>query len=529
MLLNHPVISSLFRSSALRQSIGGIALLVAAFGCGARSDLSCTLCAASSGTGSGVQPGGSSQTEQEETTGDSTVPGEGAVNSTEEDRVRADMPDALDPPIGNGFGDVEGSTLLDGTISEDTEPGRPVPVSTSTNPGGFQARDTCPGTVVLTTTELEALAGCSRITGDLSISIADPSESLSALGLLVEVDGTLALAGVSSLAGLGLLEHVGNLTLEGTELTEVSSLRSLETIGSTGTGGQLRIVGNPLLEEIRGLRSLLETTSLFVTDNPNLRGIGQGSFGSNLTNINIFGNSQLSHVEPFGVLNLSTLELSGDSLKDLDLIAGAVVVGRLIIFETPSLEDTSGLNNLIAVPELLRLQATGMENLNDLNSLQLAERIIITSENSLTNLDGISQLTSVGTLSLERLTAVVEMPEFAAIEVMENLSVSGNTSLVVGPSFPRLRQLETLRYADNPRWGSLLGLNSLVTVEQMEIAHNDELTSLSLPALQVVGEQLIVRCNSQLSGAELLAFESVDVQRMTEAGNLDSTALCSSP
>lgn len=516
-------------------------LSAAVLGCGARSDLHCASCAVA---GDSDLAGDSDVAGDNDLAGDNALDSQAASASAQPDsisgggatsgsttnrdsREQVNNGRTTEPgPNSTGSEDLERRNGPDDSNADQLLPDDPP---TRSNPDRGQARDLCPGQVVDSAQDLLDLAGCRVIVGDLSIVRTDPPLDLKPLGFLGEVSGELSIFGVPSLAGLDRLTHVGGLSIEDTALTDLSELRSLESIGSPGQGGVFRVAHNPVLQQLSGLNRLSVASQFVVQDNPRLQLISHSDFGQGLRTVSIFDNDQLERVEPFGASNLGSVELSGDSLKDLDMLTGLLVVNRLVIFETPSLEDLSGLSSLVGVSDLLRLDASGATDLDALSALRTVSRLIITTEQSLTNVDGLAQLSNIGSLTLERLPAITQMPVFEAIEEIGDISISGNTRMITGPSFPALQTLESIRYLNNPVWANLAGLDSLLFAENIELTHNDRLTTLALPSLLEVTDRLIVRCNALLPAVEIAEFETVDVSRLVETGNLESAAACSAP
>ena len=121
--------------------------------------------------------------------------------------------------------------------------------------------ESCVGSPVHSAAELAGFRGCTRITGDLSITgVAD----LSALSELRSVDGSLAIHStrrLESLAGLDHLQGVGRLELRNNvKLRDVSELAQLQRVT------EVALQGNPRLRSLEGLSGLTEVQHLSVRE-----------------------------------------------------------------------------------------------------------------------------------------------------------------------------------------------------------------------------------------------------------------------
>jgi len=134
-------------------------------------------------------------------------------------------------------------------------------------PAAVAANETarsCQGRAVHGDTELQAVAGCTRIQGDLRISGVTSLESLSGLK---QVDGTFAINDnpeLTDLAGLESLSHVGTMVLEKNGFFTVDGLEGVREIG------RLAIAENPRLISIAALNQVQRVRELVIVGNPRL-------------------------------------------------------------------------------------------------------------------------------------------------------------------------------------------------------------------------------------------------------------------
>ena len=169
----------------------------------------------------------------------------------------------------------------------------------------------CDGAVVRSAADLDGLAGCTHVRGDLVIAAKDVVD-LRPLASLWSVSGTLAVQGCARL----------------------ESLRGLERLH---TVGHLVVVGNPALQRLRGLDLLQGADGVSVVDNPRLR--------------DLRGLERLEHLDGVALVGNGLVTLRG--LEQLES------VGDLVIADHPRLIDVSALSRLRST-ENLALERTPM-------------------------------------------------------------------------------------------------------------------------------------------------------------------------
>ncbi len=124
-----------------------------------------------------------------------------------------------------------------------------------TGTGGGDAGDPCGDPVIVTAQDLQQVAGCASISGDLTVAEnASEITSLNGLESITSIEGNLTLFGPSltDIDGLGNLVSVGgSLAIQSPTLTEVNGLQNLQSVG-----GDLFIMGCLELADLAGLGKL---------------------------------------------------------------------------------------------------------------------------------------------------------------------------------------------------------------------------------------------------------------------------------
>jgi hypothetical protein len=126
----------------------------------------------------------------------------------------------------------------------------------------------CPGGRIANAFDAAAFVSCRSVTGDLTIEGTDLSD-LSALSELRSVTGALTIrenTALRSLDGLEHLERAGSLSLRANGLYGTRGVERLRQVGT------LVIENNRFLISLRGFRNLERADALRVTHNPRLCG-----------------------------------------------------------------------------------------------------------------------------------------------------------------------------------------------------------------------------------------------------------------
>jgi hypothetical protein len=138
--------------------------------------------------------------------------------------------------------------------------GAPVSPSLERGPG------VCAGGRIASAIDAAAFASCRAVTGDLTIEGTTLSD-LSALSELRSVSGALTIrenAGLRSLAGLEHLERAGSVSLSANGLYGTRGIEGLRQVGT------LVIAHNRFLISLGGFRNLQRVETLRVSHNPRI-------------------------------------------------------------------------------------------------------------------------------------------------------------------------------------------------------------------------------------------------------------------
>lgn len=263
---------------------------------------------------------------------------------------------------------------------------------------------------------LDAVCGCTRVDGDLSIDASSVSD-IRCLSSLREVTGKLAISastGSSTLANLTGLDHlqkVQALSISGLAVTELTVLENLRTADSF----QLTQCDN--LTDLRGLRA--DITEFWLEKNSRLRSL--------------------------------------DGFVGLAAVPGAASGPSVRIEDHPELESLEGLFRSDH-QRVRRLQLIGLPKIErvDLRSASELDALVVRSCSALQEIRGVE---SIGAMSQLHLTGLTVLPSL--------------------PGLTNLRSVVDLELIDLPLLRNLAPLSSLVTVDKIAMSFMDSLSSLS--------------------------------------------------
>ncbi|RIV17924.1 DUF11 domain-containing protein [Fibrisoma montanum] len=226
----------------------------------------------------------------------------------------------------------------------------------------------------------------------------------------------------------------GTLTISGADITDLSPLASLTSVGAT-----LLIQANPLLTSVSGLSAL--------------RQVGG--------NLGIYANNALPTLSGLESLTSVGVSLGIDDnplLTNVSSLSGLRQVrGDLFIISNDALSTLSGLESLTSVGNNLNISANPLlTSVSSLSGLQQVGRnLTIFGNDALSTLSSLESLTSVGS----------------------NLNISGNPLLTSLSGLSELRQVRsTLTISSNTALSTLSGLGSLTSVEGLTIQNNPQLS-----------------------------------------------------
>lgn len=297
----------------------------------------------------------------------------------------------------------------------------------------YQVPSSCPtGNVTLTTqSEVDALASCTTITGNLTINGGGNTLNLAPLNNITSITGTLFITGVSNnqVNIFPNLTTVGNgIAIQGNTFQQFGGFNAFTTL----TAGNIQFIGNSQLTTISGfgvLNSLISGNLGFATNN-NLETINGFS---NLQTVNglLIRNTKLTNLSFLSSLQNNNGQLSIESNSLLtnatfpnmvnhnfsNGITGArylriqnnpvlTTIGNVNLSNTNTCESIiitgATINNVsnlgtasYSVNGLVQIANTAVTNLNFVQNLTSCGTLQISSCNQLTNLNGLDNLNSI--------------------------------------------------------------------------------------------------------------------------------------
>ena len=253
--------------------------------------------------------------------------------------------------------------------------------------------------------ELNELAGCEVITGNFYISPFFAPD-FTPLNSLEQVNGTLDIGRASvldrldvpedesaaqfalldsgwinSFEGFERLTSVGNLWLRGILAQSLAPLSNLSTLTD---GGTLNIGPCLNLPDLQGLENLTGIVDVSLSCNSlvSLRGLNVPRRMRNFTLVA----PALTDLGDFDAEELTSLQIYGTLLENLDELSELTTAGSIDIFENSQLVNADGLSALGAVDELTFASNGVLDHLSDFPVLFSLGGLRITSNYSLASL-----------------------------------------------------------------------------------------------------------------------------------------------
>jgi subtilisin-like proprotein convertase family protein len=336
----------------------------------------------------------------------------------------------------------------------------------------------CPSTSYELTSQAQVDAlgavGCDAITQNLTIRGSDIT-NLDALSGITSVGGELSIGYVvngsynpalTNLDGLsGITGVVGELFISGNNaLTNLGGLS-----GITGVVGRLWITNNTALTNLNGLSGITGVGSLIIFDNALTNLDGLSGITSGLANgVSISGNNALTNLDGLSGITgvVGGLDISGsNALTNVDGLSGITGVGAdLYIYQNNSLTNFDGLSGITSVGGNLGIQLSNLDALSGITSVGGTLSII---SGALTNLDGLSGITGVvGGLRIHDNTALTNLNGLSGItSVGRCLTCSGDAGLFGSldisrnPALTNLDGLSGITSLLGGDYGNTLGIN----------------------------------------------------------------------
>lgn len=355
--------------------------------------------------------------------------------------------------------------------------------------------------------------GYSKVNGSLHIipqngttttDITDlsPLSSIHTIGISNQ-SNTFELRGhdnLTSLTGLENLKHLfaSFIVKDNPMLQSLSALTNLDDyFASPTSAGELVIDNNDSLMNLNGLNNINMASDVVISNNDNLLIID--NLLINTYDVLIENNSQLSTISNINSDDdISTLTIrNNDNLSLFSNIAIPRIKRDLVIDDNDALTDLSGLDTpvlgiFIALGKIEVLNNNSLQSLNGLNTdISQVSRIRIENNAALTDISFLSNYTQ-NTLIIKDNDA---LPSLASLSNYTGgiLTIDGNallTDLTGLSSYTNVPQLNIY----NTNLTSLNGLGSITTIgNSLRIENNHSLTDLSaLGTVQSIGNNAIV-------------------------------------
>jgi hypothetical protein len=390
----------------------------------------------------------------------------------------SDAASQADAPPTSDADSADAADAADGSVSLDAA----ADAATDADDAGLTCGSAA-GTAVTTLAELQALAGCVTLTGDLTLAVSVSDYSL--LQSLQHVTGSLSMSGASSLHGLESLATVGGTLTFGSGFANTDPLVGLTSVGVEVTNDAAAsvtsihlpaLVHTPLFDASNSSSltdvnlPALTDAAVAISDNSALQSISLGAL-KHSASIQIVGAAAAPFpATTFSVPSLATVDgdvtITGLTLTSLPALSALTSVGgTLTLGDIPSLADIDGLGSLTQVGGLLS----------------------VTECPALASIEGLHSVTSLGGLNLKDLTV---LPSVEGLRALTTIGInSGSADL--GTYFVNLGPLPALT--------DLTGLRSLTTVYQTLGIGPIGTTNLhGLEALTSVGLDLVITGNTQM-------------------------------
>lgn len=323
-----------------------------------------------------------------------------------------------------------------------------------------------------------------EVTGQLAIHGADIT-NLNGLSELkqcrfLEIQNN---SNLTSLIGLANLEQVWQLLIiDGNlKLTTLAGFSSLWKIGDAldldghNLASGLRIMNNPVLQDVGNFFSLLFVSRLNIHGNPllkNIDGFYQSAQPQNqfYGDIELFNNASLEDVDGLASFSKNVYSsitiFANNSLTNVNGLANVTSAGeRIFINNNPSLESI-GMTHLKEVAALDLGNNTSLINLDGLSSLEKVGDLLIYNDPSLTDINGLSGLKEVSSILIQNCPLIVDVSAFSKItNVWQGVKLDGNASLVNINGFANLETIGgALQILNNASLASLAGLAKLESI-----------------------------------------------------------------
>lgn len=275
----------------------------------------------------------------------------------------------------------------------------------------------------------------------------------------------------------GCTNILGNVTIQGTDITNLNGLLGIDSIGKN-----LYIQSNISLTSLGGLDSLIS--------------IGQ--------RFRIEGNSVLTSLNGLGLL--SSVGFSGSG--------GFPILITFTISDNPNLSSLDGMENLHHIKGAFEISNnTSLTSLTGLENLHTVCRgLTISNNSSLLSLNGLEYFSGSGcnfdaNLTISDNASLINLTGLEAYAGTGSLIITNNFSLTSLFGFSPPNHINSLIIQNNPALASIESLANLASIHALVIENNSSLTSLSgLEQMDTIGNgfgftdgYLTIKDNSSLT------------------------------
>ena len=377
--------------------------------------------------------------------------------------------------------------------------------------------------------DIEDLAGCEEIDGDLHVEIfagADlsPLSSLRVVGGLLElgaypeipegdvdvgalealrqeIDAILAAGYLPTLRGLDNLQRVAALeiySIAAEELTPLSALRELSGRSDLPFG----FVGiyETSVRSLQGLENLDGIEDLVLGDNLDLESLGGIALGPDVSTVSLVNSPGLTSIAELASLeHMAALDLTNLGITDLDSLDNLYGVDLAI--------DLSSNRQLANVDPIAQMST---------ESLRIVDNAVLRSIPALPNMTYLDTFVAVGNPALEAIDIVLPEAGPGPRSVHYESLVDPITVIDIGDNAALTRVSLTAGLAEgrfvaiyaNPSLTDLT-LGTLSRLQELTIDNNRSLSRLDLGLLETV-ESLVVVDNPALATAPLAAVRTFE-------------------
>ena len=293
---------------------------------------------------------------------------------------------------------------------------------------------------------------------------------------------------VDNLANSNITTITGELIINGVEVTDLSPLTDLVSLGGlkitysglqnlnglenvtfNGENKVLNIYGNELLDNVQAIGAgNSEFDFVRLEDNDALQSVAGIRVSEN-------GTLKLSKLP---ITSLSGLQLGPNidymqldrltSLNDISSLLSLTSADRFEIRSATNLVSINGLQNLTACRELSFIGLTNLQSITELSNLTSCSSLTLSLRN-IPSLDGLGGITSLDKLHLG------SMDNLNSLDGLSNLTEVGMT--------PNTYPGENVFYISGLNVTDLSGLSNLTRVRNIVLSYNENLTSLNGTAI----------------------------------------------